>query len=169
MPATHLPQTVPNCTAPLQIAFSPLGRTRVQAVFDEPQLSSDGGALLIREAANGIFQAMASAIRDERNQAYVQDTLDELLAQRTVQICHGYEDANDCDTMRADTVMKLAAGKGPDAGPLGSQPTMTRLENSVGLRDLTRLFYVFADTFLDSYETAPESMVIDMDPTTNRV
>jgi hypothetical protein len=42
---------------------------------------------------------------------------------------------------------------------------MTRFENSVGRRDLIRLFAVFVDTFLDSYAAAPECMVIDMDPT----
>ena len=41
-----------------QIEFSPIGRTRVQVTFDEPELSSDGGALLLREAAriNGIIR-----------------------------------------------------------------------------------------------------------------
>ena len=46
---------------------------------------------------------------------------------------------------------------------------MTRLENSVGLRELIRLFYAFVDNFLDSYETAPKCIIIDMDPTPNRV
>lgn len=125
----------------------------------------------MREAAevNGIIDAMASAIRDERDQAYVRHTLKELLKQRTVQICHGYEDANDCDTMRDDAALKVAAGRGPGDGALASQPTMTRLENSVTLRDLIRLFYVFVDNFINSYESAPELIVIDMDPTPNRV
>ena len=49
---------------------------------------------------------MASAVRDERDQAHVRHTLKELLAQRSVQICQGYADANDCDTMRDDPAPK---------------------------------------------------------------
>jgi hypothetical protein len=149
------PQPTSSST-PTQLEFTRLGNVRVQAVFDEPELSSDGGALLLREAAevNGILDAMAGAIRDGRDQMHVRHTLKELLTQRTVQICHGYEDANDCDTMREDAVLKVAAGRGPNDGALASQPTMTRLENSVGMRDLIRLFYAFVDNFLDSYASA---------------
>ena len=100
---------------PPSLDFTPMGRTRVQVAFDEPELSSDGGALLIREAAeiNGIIDAMVSCIRDERSQAYVQHTLKELLMQRVTQICHGYEDANDCDTLKADVAFKLPSADGP--------------------------------------------------------
>jgi hypothetical protein len=99
----------------------------------------------------------------------VRHTLTELLTQRSVQICQGYEDANDCDTMREDPALKVAAGRAPGDEALASQPTMTRLENSVTVRDLIRLFYVFVDNFIDSYASAPELIVIDMDPTPNRV
>ena len=156
---------------PEQLEFTQLGRMRVQAVFDEVELSSDGGALLIREAAeiNGIIGAMAGSIRDERDQTHVRHKLCELISQQVVQICHGYEDANDCDSLRNDSIFKIVAGRSPNDDPLASQPTMTRLENTVSLRDLIRLFYTFVDNFLDSYASAPESIVIDMDPTPNRV
>jgi hypothetical protein len=170
MPQKSSPQTAPQ-PDDAQLQFSSIRQTRVQVVFDEPELSSDGGALLLREAAeiNGIIDAMVSAIRDPRDQAYVRHTLRELLTERTMLICHGYEDANDCDTMRDDVALKVAAGRAPHDDALASQPTMTRLENSVTLRDLIRLFYVFVDNFIGSYESAPELIVIDMDPTPNRV
>ena len=170
-PETTKSQGPPNAETPTLLNFSAIGRTRVQAVFDEPELSSDGGALLLREAAdvNGIIDAMAAVIRDERSQAYVTHTLREMLGQRVVQICHGYEDANDCDTLKDDVAFKAAVGRGPADAALASQPTMTRFENSLGLRDLMRLFYVFVDNFVDSYTIAPKCIVIDMDPTPNRV
>ena len=76
---------------------------------------SDGGALLIREAAeiNGIIDAMAGSIRDKRDQAHVHHKLGELIRQRVVQICHGYEDANDCNSLRNDSIFKVAAGRSP--------------------------------------------------------
>jgi len=167
MPANIPPQADPAN----QLQFSPIGRTRVQGVFDEPDLSSDGGALLLREAAdaNGIIDAMAAVLPDSRRQAHVKHTQRDLMMQRALQICQGYEDANDCDTMREDSVLKVAVGRRPDEADLASQPTMSRLENSVGLRDLIRLFYVQLDAFLDSYPSAPPCMILDMDPTPNRV
>lgn len=158
-------------SAPQQIEFSQIGRTRIQAVFDEPELSSDGGALLIRQSAllSGIFTLMVESIRDGRAQAHCQHTLGELLMQRVTQICHGYEDANDSNTLRNDAAFKIAAGRTPDDAALASQATITRLENSVTLRDQIRLFYAFVDNFINSYDKEPESIVIDMDPTPNRV
>jgi hypothetical protein len=46
---------------------------------------------------------------------------------------------------------------------------MTRFENSVGRRDLIRLFHAFLDALLNSHAAAPECMAIDMDPRVNRV
>ena len=46
-------------------------------------------------------------------------------------IASGYEDADDCDTLCADPLFKLAAGRAPQSGrALCSQPTMSRLENA---------------------------------------
>jgi len=165
------PQARRQASAAVQIPLRSLGGTRVQAVFDEPDLSSDGGVLLLREAAqvNGIVEAMAAVLPDSRSQAHVKHTQEELMMQRTLQICQGYEDANDCDTMREDSALKVAVGRHPDGNALASQPTMSRLENSVGLRELIRLFYVQLDAFLDSYASAPQCMILDMDPTPNRV
>jgi hypothetical protein len=171
MPPSPCPQEHPEPVGTGRIEFSPIGRTRVQVVFDEPKMSSDGGALLLREAveANGILDAMAAAVQDGRRQQQVEHPLKELLCQRTMQICHGYEDANDCNKLRTDVAFQVAAGHVPDGPPLASQPTVSRLENSVTRRDLIRLFYVFVDHFLASYAKPPESIVIDMDPTPNRV
>lgn len=164
-------QTPAQVPAAQQLRFSPIGRTRVEVSFDEPELSSDGGALLLREAAriNGIIPAMAAAIGDERRASHVGHPTEELLIQRVVQICHGYEDANDCDRLRNDAAIKAAAEHGPGSPALASQPTMSRFENRIGRRDLIGLFYVFVDTFLDSYTQAPECILIDLDPTPNRV
>ncbi len=89
--------------------------------------------------------------------------------QRVAQICHGYEDANDCNTLRNDSAFKIAAGRTPDDDPLASQPTITRLENTVAVRDLIRLFYTFIDNFVNSYTSEPECIIIDMDPALNRI
>jgi len=56
------PRTSPQASRqngiPAQLAFSRIGRTCVQVGFDEPDLSSDGGALLLREAARLLLHGL---------------------------------------------------------------------------------------------------------------
>jgi hypothetical protein len=91
MPQTTSPQLPRETASAPQLEFSSIGRTGVRAVFDEPDLSSDGGALLLREAAeaNGIIDAMAAVLRDDRSQAHVKHTQRDQMMQRTVLICPG--------------------------------------------------------------------------------
>ncbi|MCB1101892.1 MAG: IS1380 family transposase [Kiritimatiellae bacterium] len=155
-----------------QLEFTPLNRKKMTAQFDEPRVSSDGGALYLREVDRhiGLMDRLAAAIDDTRRQSHVDHELTELLRQRAYQIACGYEDADDCDHLRMDPVLKTAVGRDPlDAPNLGSQPTMSRLENRVTTRDLIRLGYAFIDQFIGSYDTPPEVIVLDMDPTADHV
>jgi len=157
-----------NDTTTSQLQFAPLNGKKITARFDEPRVSSDGGVLYMREVDQqiGLMDRLVQAIDDPRRQTHIDHTLAELLRQRTYQISCGYEDADDCDHLRADPALKTAVGRDPQDDPaLGSQPTMTRLENAVTRRDLLRLGYAFIDHFIASYETRPELIVLDMDPT----
>ena len=60
------PYRLPQADAPVQLEFTSIARRRVLMAFDEPELSSDAGAVILREAAeaNGIIDAMVTAIRD---------------------------------------------------------------------------------------------------------
>ena len=154
-----------------QIEFSALKSKKITAVFDEPAMSTDGGLLFLREALqrNDIIDRIASVIPDKRHESYIDHQLRELLTQRVAQIACGYEDANDCNDMRRDAVLKMAAGRLPEEDPLGTQPTMSRLENSVKSTDLFRIGEVFVDHFIDTFESAPDAVVIDIDPTADHV
>lgn len=135
-------------------------------------MSSDGGALFLREVDGqiGLSERLTTAIADGRRQSHVDHPLIDLLRQRAYQISCGYEDANDCDALRDDPAIKAAVGRDPvEEEALGSQPTMTRLENAVTVRDLLRLGYAFIDQFIASYEEAPQMIVLDMDPTADAV
>lgn len=167
MPAEPKNQSPANkIAAPL----SKCGKVRVEAVFDEPELSSDGGALLIREVARntGIVDSITGAIADQRRQSSVSHSYGDLIMQRLTQISLGYEDANDCDFLREDWALKAAVGKIGEDAALGSQSTMTRLENSVTQRDLIGMFYGLIDNFLDGFSEPPEQLVLDVDPTAIR-
>ncbi len=152
------------------LSFSNLSKTtRISASFDTPEMTSDAGVLLLREVdkITGVSDQLSTAIQDTRTPGYIVHPMQSLLKQRIYQICQGYEDADDCDHFRKDVAFKTSVGnhslnKGND---LCSQPTMTRLENSVTTRDLIRLFYAQVDLFCASYESEPECIVLDVDPT----
>jgi hypothetical protein len=144
----------------------------VQVRFDEPLVSSDGGALLLGKLDQklGITAQLAAAIADPRRNGSIAHQIQEMLRQRVYQIACGYPDANDCNALRADPVFKTAVGRHPVKGAdLASQPTVTRLENFVTARDLLRMAYAFIDLFIRSYPTPPRSIILDMDPTADVV
>ena len=125
-----------------QLTLYPIEAKRVELNFNAEETSSDGGALLLKEveAQTGVIAGLADAIQDNRHQSYVDHSYNELLSQRIIQIACGYEDGNDCDDLKDDAVMKMCAGRLPETGnALGSQPTISRLENAVSRTDLYRM------------------------------
>ena len=88
-----------------------------------------------------------------------------MLSLRVGQIACGYEDADDCDTLRDDRMLKLFAERAPEAAPLASQPTMSRLENSLTKKELWDIGEVFVNHFISSYRKAPKTIIIDCDDT----
>ena len=55
------------------------------------------------------------------------------------------------DTLRSDPVFKLIANRTPDDTDLASQPTISRIENSVTPADLLKLEDWFIDRFVESF------------------
>ena len=147
--------------------FSSLSSKEVRADFSGGEMTSDAGVLLLRETEKnvGILSALSRVIRDERHQSYVRHTLSDLLSQRVFQVACGYEDANDSNTLRFDPALKAACEKLPSEQELASQPTFSRLENSIQKPDLYRIAECFVENFIASYENAPEAIVLDLDDT----
>ena len=141
---------------------------RVTVDFEGGEMTSDGGLLLLRpiEKKLGIISRLVGTLRDRRHPSYVSHSLEDLLKQRIFQIACGYEDADDCDTLRGDPGFKAACDRLPITGDdLASQPTLTRLENSVNRTDLYRIAQAFVDAFLASYRKPPKAIVLDVDDT----
>ena len=148
--------------------LQPIDNKRVEASFTASEISSDGGLLLFAdmEQQTGIIKALVSCIEDTRHSGYIQHTLEEIAAQRVYQIAAGYEDANDCDLLRNDTILKMSVGRLPMTGkPLASQPTMTRFENAPTVKELYQIAYAFTDKFIESYPSEPPVIIIDCDDT----
>ena len=149
-----------------------VGQKSVELNFDGGQISSDGGLLLLREVENqvGIIDAITGTINDKRHPSYITHTVRDMLIQRVSQIAAGYEDANDCDELRNDPVLKVCADRLPETDDdLASQPTMSRFENSISRTQIYRMAKAFVDNFLASYEKPPKIIVLDFDDTSDEV
>jgi hypothetical protein len=112
--------TLKTDAAPLDLPmlFTDLGPRKVVADFSGGTLSTDAGALLLRQAdANlGMTHGLAQCFADGRNQAWVEHSLPQLLAQRIYGLAQGYEDINDHEQLRRDPLLATACNK---TDPLG--------------------------------------------------
>lgn len=148
--------------------LKPLEKKSIELVFTAEKISSDGGLLLLREVENqvGIIDSMSHCINDTRHPGYIQHTLTSMLTQRVLQISAGYEDANDCATLRDDMILKICSGVAPDEEKsLSSQPTMSRFENSLSNKELYSIGLAFIDHFINSYSEEPSVIILDSDDT----
>lgn len=126
--------------------------------------------ILLRELENqlNLLSSAGNCILDGRDQRYIDYSVKELLIQRVFQIAAGYEDCNDCNDLREDMILKICAGRFPQSDDdLASQPTMSRLENSVTRSDLFRLGKCLVDNFIDSYSETPSVIILDCDDANN--
>jgi hypothetical protein len=100
--------------------FDDLGSRRVQADFSGGTLSTDAGALLLRQVDThlGLSAELALCFYDSRDQAWVDHSVQELLRQRIFGTALGYEDINDHQRLRLDPLLAVACGK---IDPLGEQ------------------------------------------------
>jgi len=92
-----------NCnTNPL--LFASLGRKKIQADFNGGSLTSDAGALLLRELDKriGLIDDINQCIPEPRNPIYTVHQRKTMLAQRIFGIALGYEDLNDHQSLRED-------------------------------------------------------------------
>ena len=129
----------------------------------EENLTSDGGLLVFSQLDEklGWTEQFSEMISDPRTDP-LQSTLS-IVRQRVFGIVAGYEDQNDHDTLRADPVFKMIAGRVPQDMDLASQPTISRLENSVTAANLLMMQDWFIERFIDSFATPPDRITFDID------
>ena len=152
--------------------FSSLKRQNIQADFRGGRLTSEGGALLLREVDRsvGLIDGINACIFDPRNPFFIAHSQRTLLAQRIFGIAMGYEDLNDHQSLREDFLLQLLCERGIKKDlPLASPPTLCRLENRVDRQALGKIAEVFVETFIRSQATTPEELILDFDPTNDPV
>ena len=174
---------------PEQLEFHALGRRDVVGRFDGGRITSDGGGLLLREADQrlGLLDRLAGCFSDYRNPKAIEHSVPALVAQRVYGLALGYEDLNDHDVLRKDSVLALLVGKQDLTGdgrvresdrgnPLAASSTLNRLELSTPedapsdrykkiAADPAALDRLLVDLFVESYPKAPREIWLDLDAT----
>jgi hypothetical protein len=169
--------------------FQALAKRMVTATFDGGAITSDAGALLLREveAKTGILQRFAACFTDHRDLERIQHTVLELISQRVYGLALGYEDLNDHDSLRHDPLFGLLVNKADLTGQdrprladqgkaLAGKSTLNRLERTpVGANSKSRYKKIvanhrdiestFVETFLVLHPKPPTELVLDLDAT----
>lgn len=173
----------------LQLEFKGINARRVVASFTGGQITSDGGAIQLRELELSlkILERFSDCFTDYRNPDRIEHELKELVSQRVYGLVLGYEDLNDHDELRQDCFFSALVGKSDLTGqkrrrkqdrgyPLAGKSTLNRLEltlenNAEGDRykkisfDSKLIDDLMVDIFLESYEQRPTEIILDLDAT----
>ncbi len=157
-------------STPEQLRFASIPGCTLRADFQGGGLSSDLGPLLLKgvDRQIGLTERLCTVLEDTRHPGYITHTLHDILKQRVYQIASGYEDGNDCNTLRHDPVFRLGVGRKPfdtdeAEGALASGSTLSRFEHAVSRKDIYRFSEALVDQFIAGYASAPEALVLDMD------
>ena len=163
-----------ECTE-LRFAFATEGRREIVAEFNGGAISSDGGALLLRETDRKLklLERFSQCFLDGRNPILVEHRIEQMLAQRIYGLALGYEDLNDHEQLRQDPLLKLLAGKADLKESLAGKSTLNRMELGDGLPNRYKKITFWRDAiddllvevFLEAHTAAPEQIVLDIDAT----
>lgn len=147
---------------------------RVEAGFTAGQVSSDGGAPLLREVDRKInlLARLAGCFLDGRDPERIQHTVEEMLSQRIFGLALGYEDLNDHEQLRSDPLLALLSGKRDLDEPLAGKSTLNRLELVGRSERYHKIGYsaeaidcLLGDLYIESHATSPTEIVLDLDAT----
>jgi hypothetical protein len=148
---------------------------RVAAAFDGGVMTSDGGALLLRETDRrlNLMPRLAECFLDRRNPLLVTHPVGEMVSQRVYGLALGYEDLNDHEQLRHDPLLHVLTGKAKIDEPLAGKSTLNRLELGDGRPSrYKKITYwkdgidaLLVDVFLEAFPAPPEKIVLDLDTT----
>jgi hypothetical protein len=146
----------------------------VEAGFTAGQVSTDGGALLLREVDGKInlLGRLAGCFIDGRRPLLVKHPVAQMLAQRIYGLALGYEDLNDHEQLRSDPLLGLLSGKRELEAPLAGKSTLNRLELTTRSARYHKIGYsaeaidrLLVDLYIESQAAPPAPIVLDLDAT----
>ena len=154
--------------------FEAFGTREVVSKFDGGTISSDGGALLLRQTDQrlNLLPRLAKCFLDGRNQKLVEHSIQQMVSQRIYGLALGYEDINDHEQLRNDPVFGILSGR-EDLEPLAGKSTLNRLELGTGINSRYKkitfwkegIDELMVSLFVESHQQAPKEIVLDIDTT----
>ena len=147
---------------------------RVEADFTAGRVSTDGGALLLRQADGkiGLLDRVSACFTDKRSPLLLRHQLGEMLKQRIYGLALGYENLNDHEQLRYDPLFAVLSGKRKLDSPLAGKSTLNRLELTGGCKRYHKIDYqpekidaLLCALFIESHAAPPAEVVLDLDAT----
>lgn len=129
--------------------------------FSAEGISSDGAVVMLEklERTHKLISGISGHIPDPRDSAKVTHSVEKLLRQRVFLLMQGYEDCNDVEQLSSDPLFSDILG-----GPMASQPTLSRFENSADRHTLFAVCEAWVDRYVDSL-AGRTRIIIDVDAT----
>jgi|SRR5271168_35578 len=161
-----------------RFAFEAHFSRRVEAEFSGERLTTEGGALLLREVDSkiGLLRRVVRCFTDARAPRRIAHELSAMLAQRIYGLALGYEDLNDHEELRNDALLGMLAGRRDLRAPLAGKSTLNRLELTPGESSCASRYHkirysaealdeLLVNLFLEAHRRAPREIVLDLDAT----
>jgi hypothetical protein len=155
--------------------FAGCGKREIVARFDGGTISSDGGALLLRQTDQrlNLLPRLAQCFLDQRDPNRVEHTILEMLSQRVYGLALGYQDINDHEQLRSDPLFGILAGREEPGRDLAGKSTLNRFELGTGASDRYKKISFRQDVidsllvavFVESEPAPPAEIVLDIDTT----
>lgn len=138
------------------------GKKAVLYDFSGGAISSDGGLVLLEkvERKQGLISGFASQLPDQRDGRRIRHSYEKQIKQRVFSMAAGYEDCNDADHLADDPVLGLVVRGAPC-----SQPTLSRMENSMTRQTIFQLCHWWVDRYVAGLDEDRKEVVIDIDST----
>ena len=155
--------------------FEACGRREIVARFDGGTMTSDGGALLLRQTEKrlNLLPRLAGCFLDGRQPERIEHSVEEMLAQRIYGLALGYEDVNDHEQLRIDPLFQVLAGREQIDRSLAGKSTLNRMELGAGVPDrYKKITYwkegideLLTQLFIETHQQAPAEVILDIDTT----
>ena len=149
-------------------AFSNCRKRQVRGNFAGGSISSNGGALLLREVDRRmrLTERVARALGDRRQRGKVRHEVVTMVRQRVHAVALGYEDLNDHDALRDDPVVQTACDRDES---LASSSTLCRFEQRAQHQWAIAIHHELVEQFIASFAHPPQELVLDFDATDDPV
>lgn len=164
------------------LTFQAVAGREVVARFDGGALTSDGGAVLLREVdrATNLLGQFAACFTDHRDPTRIMHPVSQLVRQRVYGLALGYEDLNDHDALRHDPLMAVLAESDDLHAAGAGKSTLNRLELSTATLGATERYkkitvdhgavdQLFVNVFVQAHATPPAAIILDLDATDDPV